>query len=191
VEALVAEVRRYDAQDAMRVSVRIREVASLALYLDRVEAIHRDIVAAPRPASDHARELRALGRFLMQWLRRLGEGTIPENFDVLVAANKFAAEHQAMVAGATAMSDDNAALREQMGRLNAELKLVRHDFAAMHRANLVEVEALSNDNAVLRGELDVLRRELATLNRLHRSPHKLMRFYGGAIYRRIVGLGGN
>ena len=86
-EAIVGEIRHYDAQDAARASRRIRDVVSLSAHLDRVEAMHREIVAAVQPLPDPASDLRALGVFIAQWLRRLEEGVVPENFEVLSAAN--------------------------------------------------------------------------------------------------------
>lgn len=54
-EAIAAEIARYDAADAAIVSGRIRDVATLPAYLDRVEALHREIAATPLqvdPAGD-------------------------------------------------------------------------------------------------------------------------------------------
>jgi hypothetical protein len=45
VEALVAEIRRYDAADAARVSQFVRKHCSLDLYLTRLEAIYRGLIA--------------------------------------------------------------------------------------------------------------------------------------------------
>jgi 8-oxo-dGTP pyrophosphatase MutT (NUDIX family) len=111
-EAIVTEINRYDAQDAALVSCRIRDAASLSAHLDRVEAIYREIVATPRNLPDAKADLRAVGRFVAQWLRRLGQGMIPENFDTLLAANKFAGEHRAVV-------EENATLRAQNTALQA------------------------------------------------------------------------
>jgi hypothetical protein len=114
MEAIVTEIGRYDAHDAALVSNRIRDTASLSIYLNRVEAIHREIVATPGNLPDATADLRALGRFVAQWLRRLGEGMIPENFDTLLAANTFAGEHRAVV-------EENAALRAKLESLYAQV----------------------------------------------------------------------
>jgi hypothetical protein len=45
VDALRADIRRYDAADAARVSKFVREHCSLESYLDRLEAIHRELMA--------------------------------------------------------------------------------------------------------------------------------------------------
>ncbi len=117
-EAIATEIGRYDARDAAIVSGRIREFASLSTYLDRVEAIHRDVVATPQVLADAPLDLRALGRFIGQWLRRLGEGMIPENFDNLLAANEFASEHRAVL-------EENARLRARVDALNRETVMLR------------------------------------------------------------------
>jgi Glycosyltransferase Family 4 len=122
VEALVTEIDRYDARDAALVSNRIRDTASLSIYLDRVEAIHRELVATPGKLPDATADLRALGRFVAQWLRRLGEGVIPENFDTLLAANKFAGEHRAVV-------EENAALLAKLEVLYAQVDALNRETA--------------------------------------------------------------
>src|SRR5207248_2547624 len=120
VEAIVNEIGRYDGRDAARVSQRIRETASLANYLDRVEAIHREMVSTVSPSPDPVDALRAHGRFLAQWLKRLGDGMIPENFDTLMAAREFTNQHQALLASAEVLREDNAALRARLELLTRE-----------------------------------------------------------------------
>ncbi|MBR0712873.1 hypothetical protein [Bradyrhizobium liaoningense] len=137
-EAIATEIERYDAADAAVVSRRIRDVAPLSAYLDRVEALHRDIVASPCEA-DCAADLRATGLFMAQWLRRLGEGTIPENFDRLQEANRFAAEHRALV-------DKNESLRRTCD-----------DALARAKAMELEIEGLASELTLLRSPLDALR----------------------------------
>jgi glycosyltransferase involved in cell wall biosynthesis len=124
-DAIIAEVGRYDPHDSARVSLRIREVASLSAHVDRVETMHREIAAAAQSPADPADDLRALGGFIAQWLRHLGEGVVVENFDALVAANKAA------VSSAAAMQ---AALQHELqqrlaliNRLNVDLERARAD----------------------------------------------------------------
>src|ERR1700687_544478 len=62
-EAIVTEIGRYDTHDAALISGRIREFASLSTYLDRVEALYREVVATPQ-VLDAPADLRALGRFI-------------------------------------------------------------------------------------------------------------------------------
>jgi hypothetical protein len=145
-EAIVTEIGRYDPHDAALVSSRIREIASLSIYLDRVEAIYRDVVATPRNLPDAAADLRALGKFVAQWLRRLGEGMIPENFDTLLAANKFAGEHHAVV-------EENAALRAQLESLHAQVD-------ALNRETAMQRNILQSPRKLMRLYAGVARRRL-------------------------------
>ena len=145
-EAIVAEILRYDAHDARQASNRIRDIASLSTYLDQVEIIYRKIVAAPPSHPDAAADLRAFGRFAGQWLRRLGEGMIPENFDKLLAANKFAGEHRAIV-------EENAALRAELESFHAQMEVLNRE-AAMQR------DILRSPLKLLRFYADAARRRL-------------------------------
>ncbi len=155
-EAIVTEIGRYDTHDAALVSGRIREFASLSTYLDRVEAIYRDVVATPQVLADAPADLRALGRFIAQWLRRLGEGMIPENFDNLLAANKFASEHRAVL-------EENATLRAQNATLQAQLECLH-----------TRVDALNRETVMLR---DIIRSPLK-LMRLYASVGRQRLFSG-------------
>ena len=155
-EAIVTEIGRYDTHDAALVSGRIREFASLSTYLDRVEAIYRDVVATPQVLADAPADLRALGRFIAQWLRRLGEGMIPENFDNLLAANKFANEHRAVL-------EENATLRAQLQCLHTR------------------VDALNRETGMLQDETVMLRdiiRSPLKLMRLYASVGRQRLFSG-------------
>ncbi len=151
-EGIAAEIAGYDAADATRVSQRIRAVATLPAYLDRVEALHREVAGA-RHLVDPAEDLRATGIFMAQWLRRLGEGTIPENFDTLLAANKFAAEHRVVV-------DENAALREQRTALQRDLDGSAARVAAME-VELARIRRKGTLAEILRSPLAALRDQTA------------------------------
>jgi hypothetical protein len=155
-EAIMTEIGRYDAHDAALTSRRIRDVASLSTHLDRVEAIHRDIVATPGALADATADLRALGKFVAQWLRRLGEGMIPENFDNLLAANKFASEHHAVL-------EENATLRAQLECLHTQVGTLKR-----------EVDALNRETVMLR---DIIRSPLK-LMRLYASVGRQRLFSG-------------
>jgi hypothetical protein len=181
-EAIVAEIDRYDAHDAAFVSHRIRDVASLAIHLDRVEVIHRDIVGAPRNLPDPVGDLRALGSFVAQWLLRLGEGMIPENFDTLLAANKFAAEHCAVV-------EDNVSLRRQLDCSHARANSLEHENATQRQFIDERVDTLNRESMVLRqtlqAQVDALFCENASLRQTLRSPLNVMRLYAGVVRRRF------
>ncbi|MDI1263308.1 MAG: glycosyltransferase family 4 protein [bacterium] len=153
VEAISAEIARYDAVDASAVSTRIREVASLSGYVDRVEAMHREVAAAPRRV-DPPDDLRASGLFMAQWLRRLGEGMIPENFDTLLAANKFAAEHRAMVDENAALRNDKVLLRREIDDSAARACVTELELVRLRRENeLSPLGALRYQVAAWRGRL--------------------------------------
>lgn len=158
-ETISAEIARYDAADAALAALRIRETASLSAYLDQVEAVHRDLLADPFVV-DAVDDLRATGAFITDWLRRLGEGMIPENFDTLQAANKFATEHQGVVA-------DNATLRQQLAQLQARADLLTEDHLQQQQTLEARIAAREQDNLTLRqafdDELRTLRDEYAML----------------------------
>jgi hypothetical protein len=131
-DAISAEIARYDAADAMKVSERIREVATLSAYLDQVEALHREVAALPRDVNSRE-DLRATGSFAAQWLRRLGEGTIPENFDTLLAANEFAAEHGAVVDENARLRGENFALQQELEKSASRPGILRRQAAVWRR----------------------------------------------------------
>ena len=63
VDALVTEISRYDAVDAAQVSEFIRRHSSLDSYLDRLEAIHREILAGSAASpKDRDASIIALGK---------------------------------------------------------------------------------------------------------------------------------
>jgi hypothetical protein len=132
VDSVSAEIARYDATDATMVSEHIRKVATLPAYLDQVEALHREVAIMPHDV-DPSEDLRATGSFMAQWLRRLGEGTIPENFDTLLAANKFAAEHRAVVDENALLRDENIALRLELEEAATWAGMLRRQAAAWRR----------------------------------------------------------
>jgi len=155
-EAISAEIARYDAADAAVVSDRIREIATLSAYLDRVEVLHREIAEAPLP-DDPVGDLHASGTFMTQWLRRLGEGTIPENFDRLAEANRFAVEHRGVLT-------ENASLRDDAARLTRE-----RDEA------FAQVTALKAELQVQEAALQVMRTPIGAL-RYHMAAWRGRRF---------------
>jgi hypothetical protein len=167
-EAIVTEIGRYDAHDAALVSRRIRDVASLSTHLDHMEAIYRDVVATPRSLPDAKADLRAVGRFVAQWLRRLGEGMIPENFDTLLAANKFAGEHRALVEGNATLRAQNTALQAQNAMLQAKNTTLGAQLECLHT------------------RVDALNRETVMLRDIIRSPLKLMRLYARVARQRLL-----
>lgn len=142
-ELILTEIGRYDAADAALVSRRIRDIASLATYLDRVEAIYRNVVSIPHVLPSATADLRALGSFIAQWLRRLGEGMIPENFDNLLAANRFADEHLAVV-------EDNARLRVQLQFSETRLDALSSQLDVLNRETVMLRDAIRSPLTLLR-----------------------------------------
>jgi hypothetical protein len=72
VEGLIAEVRRYDSEDARRVSERARHDADLERLLDAFDALYDKVISAARasPVRREAHEA-AVARFLHAYLPRL------------------------------------------------------------------------------------------------------------------------
>jgi glycosyltransferase involved in cell wall biosynthesis len=69
VEALRAEIARYDARDAAAVSARIRALAGLSDHLPRLEQIYQDMVTNWSCSSDDLRRnSEAVGTFFAAWL---------------------------------------------------------------------------------------------------------------------------
>ena len=76
VEALAAEVAKYDARDAAQVSDRVRAIAGLEVTLDYLERTYREAMQAPKP--DEMEMRNATLRFLQQALpRRRMDGRWP------------------------------------------------------------------------------------------------------------------
>lgn len=88
-EAVADEIARYDARDAAMVSTRIREIAALRDQLDRIEAIHREIVSGWSTSAARERaHSEALGAFTASWLR----AQVPAQRDLALHGDALAAE---------------------------------------------------------------------------------------------------
>jgi hypothetical protein len=158
-EAVAAEIARYDALDAAAVSAHIREVAALPAYLDQVEALHRQVTAAPHEV-DPVEDLRAAGLFIAEWLRRLGEGMIPENFDHLRAANEFAAVHRAVVDENASLRNERAALSRRLEETAARAAAVESEFAKAVQDKIDLARTLASPLGALRHQAEAWRRRL-------------------------------
>jgi hypothetical protein len=150
-ELVLTEIGRYDARDAALVSGRIRDMASLSAYLDRVEALYRDVTSIPDVLPNATADLRALGSFIAQWLRRLGEGMIPENFDNLLAANRFADEHLAVV-------EDNAKLRVQLQFSETRVDALSSRLDALNRETVMLRDTIGSPRKLVRFYASAARR---------------------------------
>jgi hypothetical protein len=65
--SLEAEIRHYDAADAVKVSERMRRDADLETTIDRLEAIYRDAIAAGSGASWSDSDVSEVRKMLDQW----------------------------------------------------------------------------------------------------------------------------
>jgi Glycosyltransferase Family 4 len=165
-DAIGGEIGRYDAQDAARASHRIRDVVSLSAHLDRVEAIHSEIVAAGQPPPDRANDLRELGAFIARWLCRLGEGIVPENFEVLSAANtaqrQFEAERLNYLQQIRVLNDacvDRLELiNELSGQCEARLEVINKLDAALKLSDAERQELVGQMEVLAKKQADTIRR---------------------------------
>ncbi len=65
IEAVASEIARYDAEDAARVSERVRSQAGREQAVDRIEQVYEHVLGAAMPPAED--ELRAAARYL-RWL---------------------------------------------------------------------------------------------------------------------------
>jgi glycosyltransferase involved in cell wall biosynthesis len=148
VDALVAEIDRYDPGDGARVSRRIRETASLSGHLDRVEAIHREVAAAGL-APDPDRDARELSAFLGAWMRRLADTLVPEYVDGITV------ERDALAAAAETMRAQAAGLAEQLAlfeRIAEERRLLienLHRVAEERRLSIENLHRVAEERRLL------------------------------------------
>ena len=128
IDALLAEMCRYTATDAALVSMRIREIASLSDYLDRVEMIHREIVTHWKCAADDLRRhSEALSIFMAEWLRGLSFEAVSGVLENLLAHQAAAlAERDAVIARRdAAVAQRDAVIAEHNTILNSRSGLMR------------------------------------------------------------------
>jgi hypothetical protein len=139
-----------------RASHRIRDVVSLSAHLDRVEAIHSEIVAAGQPPPDRANDLRELGAFIARWLCRLGEGIVPENFEVLSAANtaqrQFEAERLNYLQQIRVLNDACVDRLELINELSGQCE------ARLEVINKLDAALKLSDEVLAKKQADTIRR---------------------------------
>lgn len=105
VAGLCEAIDRYDAQHASAAAGHARQAAALGPMLDRMEAIYREAIAAPRPAPDEIHD--ATLRFLRQTLPRARAD----------ARWPWMAERDAMAARIQQLEGELAAARAELVRL--------------------------------------------------------------------------
>jgi hypothetical protein len=122
---VLAALDCYDPVDAARVTDRIRAEAGLDAAIDRLEAIYREVLAAPADASSAAddAERRALAVFLARWLPDYRAQAERESLLAQLAA------HQAQVsAQGVRLSEQGVRLSAQEGTLaQQQAALLRHE----------------------------------------------------------------
>jgi hypothetical protein len=197
-ELITAAIDRYDAADAQRVSRFIRDNASLAQYLDRLESIYREVIAesVARPV-DRDELLDAMGRSFRaterawqivseQALQRRVE-TLNEQFQARLGAREIELTNEfqdRLRASETALREEfsasETALRAQSSASEAAL---REQFAASETALRAHFDQrLQRRDAELQRQLDITKAEFAAFiawaaprNLPRRIMHRLRR----------------
>jgi hypothetical protein len=130
VEALLDQVRRYNLRNASILSAQSRELASLTDYLQRVEAIYRDIVANWTCSfDDQRRHSEALGAFIADWVHRRGypivsgdiaralaqrDATVAQRDTALAARDTTVAQRDAALAARDTILQSRSGLLRQL-----------------------------------------------------------------------------
>ncbi|MGB9369337.1 MAG: glycosyltransferase [Xanthobacteraceae bacterium] len=160
VEACLQEIKRYDPDDAARVSTIARREAELERQLDQFEELYRAILTGPRrPLVTPEEHRRAMAQFLHEYLPRhrdttrwpwLGareellrhveqlEASLGETRGQLASARQeMGNAHHTLEARLNAVQDerdlarrDLAEARSELQRLNLETEVARQTFAA-------------------------------------------------------------
>jgi len=124
-EALLEQVRRYSPRDAAIVSARIRELASLSGYIQRVEAVYRDILANWTCSfDDQRRHGEALGTFIADWVHRRGYPIVSGDIArTMVERDAALAQRDAALAARDAILQSRSGLLRQL--LSVTLRKLR------------------------------------------------------------------
>lgn len=169
-EGVLAEIERYDAVDAARVSAWVRRQASLEPALDRLVAVYEEAIALGRAlVVDPAEEGRAVAAYLQRWSPRFrdhGAALVLERLRPEVErAHRAAAQEAALrmeadqrLAAAVAAAAGNEAARQQAEEVATARALAVDRVAASEQALRTEIEG---HLAAARAEVSELRRELA------------------------------
>jgi methyltransferase family protein len=113
VESLVQEIGRYDATDAERVTLRVREEASLERQLDRLLEVYEEAIVRGRTlGTDTAAEARATAGYFRDWAPR---------YQGIRAASLLQARVAELEADWTRLASELAGAAAERDRLRAEL----------------------------------------------------------------------
>jgi hypothetical protein len=179
-EAVAAEIERYDALDAQRVSGFIRENSSLARYLDRLEAMYREVaaeaLAQPVDRDELVYQMSRSFRPIEHGLRA------QRDLDLANFARSKQAEFEVtyMERARAREAELNAAFEQRLRAREAEL---RADFQEQARRREAELQQradaeLQRQAGSRQAEFEAYRAWVAPRNLHHRIIRKLRRLIG-------------
>jgi hypothetical protein len=200
-KALESEIDRYDASDAAKVSESIRLEASLERYLDRLEAIHREVIAdCASDPTDIVALLRALSGSLHGFVAALTETrqielqAIEQRQSAAYQVELQAIEQRQSVAYQVELQaieqrravDYRIALqamdRSRTAEYHAALQAAAHDRAQEYQAVL---GALQSRNRELEREIGWLAAQKGAMRLLLKLLHRSGRLLPGSFKRKI------
>ncbi|MBR0659125.1 glycosyltransferase [Neoroseomonas oryzicola] len=162
--AIAAAIAAWSAPEAEAASALVRAERSLDTLLDRIEALHEEVLAEP-VMPDPAAEAAATGAFIAGWVpsfdrnapwrrlaRAMGEGSAGGSLDALPGQLAGIAEAQAALA---------AALARGLAAQVADAECLRADLAALQAATALQ--AARTDALLRRGPIRRLRDAAAGL----------------------------
>jgi glycosyl transferase family 4 len=135
VEGVAAEIARYDATDAARVTEWVRREADLEAALDRLVGVYEETIALGQQVpSAWEEESRAVSAYLQRWAPRFHDFEaavqLPALRRELEQATPAAAQAMALGGEVAALRSDLASERERAESAAAEAAVLRAGFAA-------------------------------------------------------------
>ena len=172
VEGLLREIGRYDADDAARVSQRVREEAGLDAQLDDLLSLYEEAIALGRDqAPDPVREAAATADYLVRWAPQFAalrsdrrnaqdsERRLAAEADVRARAEARLGElERTSAAEAEALRNELTGLRATVEHLHAELDAARAQNATRLAAAEAARDAAEAARAAARSELEWINR---------------------------------
>jgi glycosyltransferase involved in cell wall biosynthesis len=155
-DSFIREIARYDARDAMEVSLRARRVASMDNTLDQLIALYEEVLKEHRKSqpADHAAELRAASNYLRHWVPNL-----TSQHQLQVRHEALAAEYETLLAECQRR---RASLEEENERRREQCELQHQDRDALQS----RLDALRRNYDNIMTERDILR---STLDKVYGS----------------------
>jgi hypothetical protein len=153
-DVIGAEIARYDADDAARVSTAIRATAGLEAQLDALEAIYREVVVEEAACcSDPDAELRAASAYVREWCPRAEDRRLWSALE----------ERTEAIARIGTERDEAWRAAERATRDCDRLREEKHAIEAAHRDIVAAHSALDAERAALDVERDGLELEVRAL----------------------------